>query len=186
MEPIVVETEQVVIEHPTPVSDDQATISQLQREVEMLRTFERDQREQAEVCETLRKEWEDAKELAAGRKKSLDEALQRLVEIGRTRPSLGPLFDSNGSTEEPFAEDPPADSTDSEIWRLTHLDAIGIVGKTAELLAKNDPPLTTLGQIADWTKDHRLCDVAGIGEAKAADIEALIDAYWARHDRSRD
>ena len=67
-------------------------------------------------------------------------------------------------------------------WRATTLDELGISGKAAEKLAENEPPLTTLGAIADWTAAGRLLgEVKGIGESTATKIEEAMDLWWKEH-----
>ena len=68
-----------------------------------------------------------------------------------------------------------------ESWRKATLDELGLTGAIAKALAENEPPLTTLGAISDWTKEYRLIDVKGIGEAKADDIEEALEDYWRRN-----
>lgn len=81
------------------------------------------------------------------------------------------LHEPNLFKSEPVAE-----------WRTVSLDDLGITGKAAEKLAENDPPLTTLGAIADWTRDGRLLtEVKGIGESTADKIEEQMDQWWKDH-----
>jgi hypothetical protein len=66
-------------------------------------------------------------------------------------------------------------------WRAATLDDLGIKGKLAEHLAANDPPLTTLGAIADFSKEYELMKVKGIGPKAATDIEDALEKWWADH-----
>jgi hypothetical protein len=54
-----------------------------------------------------------------------------------------------------------------------------------DALAKNVPPLLTVGQLAEWCRhpDNLLTDVRGIGDAKAEAIHEALDRFWAGRTR---
>lgn len=67
----------------------------------------------------------------------------------------------------------------AEAWREADFTDLGITGKLAELLT--DADLDTLGKIADFTKDYELTNIAGVGPAKAEELQSLLDKYWVDH-----
>lgn len=99
-------------------------------------------------------------------KKVFEGAQSELRSLIRRDPNQRVLFQKNGDeTVEP--------------WRAVTLDDLGIEGRIAELLT--EAKLTTLGAIADWTKEYQLTDIAGIGPAKAESLQATLDLYWAQN-----
>lgn len=78
--------------------------------------------------------------------------------------------------ELPFGD--PA-SADPEAWRAATLDELTIGGRESTALTKAG--LITLGDIANYTTEHSLADIPGIGQASALRIEEAIDDYWRLH-----
>lgn len=161
-----------------PPATDADDLDALQREVEVLREHDQVARFIANEAEQREIQWTALKEQAAVAKKELDLKLTELRRHAQSRPSYGPLFD--GAKDAAPAET-PADPV-AEAWRDATLEDLGITGKVAELLAENDPPLTTQGAIGDYTIGHKLTDIRGIGQAKATQIEDALVAHWAEHD----
>lgn len=78
----------------------------------------------------------------------------------------------------------PAPEVDDESWRKVTVKDLGISDAIGEKLAANEPMLTTLGEIVDYTTaGKRLTDIAGIGAAKAEAIDEAITKYFADHPR---
>lgn len=75
-------------------------------------------------------------------------------------------------------------AAEPEGWQDVPLsEALANISETViEALA--EARLTTIGELSDWLaepgKFNRLTDIKGIGEAKAAAIEAALEAFWVR------
>lgn len=111
--------------------------------------------------------WQTKKNEAALAKKDYECHVEELSDLIASGPDAQQkLFDKN---DEP------------EVWREVALESLGISEKLLEKLAENGRPIKTLGDIADWTKEFELTDIDGIGPAKAEDIQAACDKYWAEH-----
>ena len=110
--------------------------------------------------------WESSKEETKAAKAAFDAADKALREFITAGP--------NPQLQLPL--------TDGEEWRDATLEEVGL---TAAMLkpfaASEDPRITTLGELADWTAEYQLTDIKGIGEKMAEKIEAVLDAYWAAH-----
>lgn len=69
----------------------------------------------------------------------------------------------------------------SDAWRdetiASLVDRFGFSEKTRDLL--DEAGIRTIGSLADWNREsNRLQDIPGIGEAKAAEIEEIMDSFW--------
>lgn len=111
-------------------------------------------------------------ESAKGELKAAEEYFE-----GRVRELRDILRDKQRGQERlPFGD--PA-STDPEAWRAATLDELTIGGRESKALT--EAGLTTLGDIANYTTEHSLADIPGIGQASALRIEEAIDDYWRLH-----
>jgi hypothetical protein len=116
----------------------------------------------------------DAKEAAKAAKEAHDTAVEELMEtirdVQRGGPAL-PLFDK------PRAEAGAEDTS----WREAPLSDLGLSPGILKALAECEGhPITTVGQLADWTAaEHRLTDIKGIGEGKAEEIDKALELFWA-------
>lgn len=123
------------------------------------------QREQERVIEDLKAELKEAK------------ALHEL-----TTKQLGKVIDEFDQPDLFDQADP--DDTPDDGWQDVPLsEALVNISETViEALA--EARLTTIGELSDWLaepgKFNRLTDIKGIGEAKAAAIEAALEAFWVR------
>jgi hypothetical protein len=85
------------------------------------------------------------------------------------------------------APEPAKAPEPDDAWRsflvadLTKPDGTHLKRKTVESLAEQDPPITTLGQLADYSKSRKqLTDIPGIGPKAAEDIDAACEHFWSR------
>lgn len=82
-------------------------------------------------------------------------------------------------TTKPTAGAEPVD----ESWKATTLQQLGITKpRIVKALTEREPPLTTLGAIADWTREkgqYWAKDIKGIGDAAAEEITDACDKFWA-------
>jgi DNA-directed RNA polymerase alpha subunit len=53
--------------------------------------------------------------------------------------------------------------------------------KPSVLAKLKDAGIETVGQLADYTKEHDLSDIPGIGGASKEEIEAVLDPFWKQH-----
>jgi len=104
-------------------------------------------------------------------KQETKEAYKRVVHLRARGPKEMPLFDKPGDSNETIEKD--------ESWRQTTTEELGLSASICEILRENDPPIETLGGIADWTIEYSLTDIPRIGGAKAEAIEEATDKYWA-------
>jgi hypothetical protein len=76
---------------------------------------------------------------------------------------------------------PPEDDS----WRAATLEELGITKpRIVKALTDHEPPLTTLGAIADWSAakgDFWATDISGVGEKAAQEITDRMMDYWAAH-----
>lgn len=69
-----------------------------------------------------------------------------------------------------------------EAWRSVSIDQIGLPEKLASSLIEAE--IKTIGALADYTKEHELTDLPGIGPAKAEKIQNAMEAYWKEHPQT--
>lgn len=122
-------------------------------------------REHVKDCQAIvderKRDLKEAKEDEAAAVAELLRAIDRATETH-------PLFDQ-----------PPA----AEAWREVPLAAaIGESLPPSVLTALTEAGLQTVGQFADFTSQHPLTDVAGIGPAKAEKVEQAFEEYWKRQN----
>lgn len=129
----------------------------------------------AEIAEVNRRvdkaweDWQEAKAVAAERKSIFDDTVTELRATIRSIDTPLPLFDRK-----------PAQPEGENAWREVLL-VEALQGVPSSILAKlAEAGLTTVGQMADFTQSERLVDVPGIGQAKAEQIEAALESFWAR------
>ncbi len=82
---------------------------------------------------------------------------------------------------------PPEDKPDPESWKLVPIAVLvghhGLSKSIAEKLLANDPPLKTLGQVADWRNydGNRLTNIKGLGEKAADKYSDALQAWLKKH-----
>ena len=134
----------------------------------LLESHDHDLRRIADRVTDLKIKLVTAKEEASQCKKSLDAALDELHDVARRKLTAGPLFDG-----------PPQDE-----WRVVTIGELtdhGVtVAQVSRLLEKTPGPITTLGDLADFTGDgrNRLADIDGIGAKAAESIEDAISKWF--------
>lgn len=75
---------------------------------------------------------------------------------------------------------PTSAVADNDAWRSVTIEALGIPAGICKIL-REDNAITTLGQIADFSRDGApLTSLKKVGQLKADKIEAAMDAFWAR------
>jgi len=140
---------------------------------------------QARLCQQLEDlraaedEWKEAHDAASGLKKLVEKKQDRLNDL------VSELRDVIAGRFSPTLPFPPDDASPmvDEAWKAVPLAELGLTGKLAESLT--EAGLTTLGAIADYTASGKLLtDIAGIGPAKAEEIEKACEVYWERHPRT--
>jgi hypothetical protein len=113
-----------------------------------------------------------------------DRARKIAKEILEEQQDILNRFIASLDEELPLFDRPEAPAED-DAWRdqplegLRGPDAKPLSPAVLQALAENDPPLTTLGAVADWSRGGKaLTDIKGIGEAKAEAIQAIFDHFW--------
>jgi len=76
---------------------------------------------------------------------------------------------------------PLLDSAEPEDWRRVRLDSMEPAAKPSVLAKLKDAGIETVGQLADYTREHDLLDIPGIGGASKEEIEAVLDPFWKQH-----
>jgi hypothetical protein len=150
-----------------------------------LRAIER----QEKTVGKLRDEWENLKELTASAKKAYDEGVERLCEIIRRHNAPAPLFD-DPSLRQPAATSgaEPTAPAEDDAWRsvlIADLEPKLTAGKL-KVLAEHVPPITTMGEMADWQKakgDFWVKDLKGFGPGGAEQYELAATRYFEEHPR---
>lgn len=123
-----------------------------------------------EVAEA-RAKWETAHRKAKAAKEVFEERQDALNAYIAHLGESYPLFDKPAKEE---AQEP-----DDDAWRTVELSTLDIPAAALKALAENDPPVTTLGALADWSNaGNQLADVKGIGRAKAEKIENAVEIFW--------
>lgn len=110
-------------------------------------------------------EWESAKADAADAKKRYDAAVEHLRDV----------ITSSDEPRLPFGE-----TEQPETWQAVRLETLGIP-QTIVTLLDEGAGLQTVGALAEFTKRNRLTDISGVGIAKAEQIEAALESFWADH-----
>jgi hypothetical protein len=131
------------------------------------------------------KVYEARKDEASKAKKELEASQERLSKIIEdvTTGETMPLFDPPDAAHAACATVPtselPEDTDDS--WRAIGMEEVLAGIKPASIIqALAEAGITTIGAYADYRAKNKLTDVAGIGESKAAKIEAAEAAFWER------
>lgn len=115
--------------------------------------------------------WNLAKQEVKIRKGALDDAVLRLRELCRAREhdAARPLFSQDGKAK--------AEAPQEEEWRSVAVETLDIPNSTIKKLA--EAKITTMGEMADYTAaGNQLVDIAGIGPAKAEQLEDACLAFW--------
>ena len=146
---------------PTPEAKQLAEIIKLNSEVCRLHD---DYLVSAETAKTDKKLWEAASE--------------RLQSFIRGTAETYPLFPGKPPETEPEAQ--------NEDWREIAIDILETHGLSAAIVSRlSEEGFHTIGALAHWTSGgngelpQHLTDVPGIGEAKAEQIGAALELFWA-------
>lgn len=135
------------------------------------------------LIDTCSEEWQILKEDAAGAKKQLDAAHEELRElVEQAERGFGPLF--NQKTDEQ-----PQVAASSGEWRQVTIALLpnAASGATLQRLAEKD--ILTIGDLADWTKEHGdfwYKDIPGLGKVKADKLSDALEEFWATHPQPDD
>jgi hypothetical protein len=144
---------------PTPATPE--PLSPAERELAEIRAAARE----AGVDE---REYLVRKEAASDAKKTWEAALTRLQRLCLATQEELPLFDR------------PADAVvEPEPWRSHPVAELGL--PDGIVTALEEAGLATVGAMADYTEDHQITDVLGIGQAKADKIDEALLVFWATH-----
>ncbi len=137
---------------------------------------------QAQIVAANELEWNDAKEIAASKKKSFDLAVEELRRIIRERHELAvaPLlpFKSADQTTEATAE--PA--SDPDAWKAVPIESLLVAAKPSLLSKLTDEGITTFGALEDWLVSGR--KIAGIGDSSRQVIDDARAKYFEDHPRT--
>lgn len=97
------------------------------------------------------------------------------------------LIDAENTSVNGFPADTPlAKTTEGESWRdvhLTDLENPAIKPSVVKALNENNPPIITLGELADWQEkkgDFWIKDIPNFGASGADNIEEATTALYAR------
>jgi len=135
---------------------------------------------------------EQANEIAKYKKKVMETAQMKLNEICdriTTMASPLPLFDKT----KPAANDISVLGVEAEEddWRSVRLDSLTdpvISDRYLKAMEENEPPIATMGELADWQKDKGdfwAKDIDGIGKKAQDEIAAATEAFWARRQHAQ-
>lgn len=113
-------------------------------------------------CETVLRE---AKSEVTAARKHYAEAVRELREV----------IAQHDAPRLPFGE-----TEHAETWQAVRLATLDIPQAVVTMLDEG-AGLQTVGALAEFTKHNRLTDISGVGIAKAEQIEAALDAFWAAH-----
>jgi hypothetical protein len=165
------------------IDDDDA--SQLFAMRDELRKAERDFKVKDDIAKVAKKRMET-------KQKEFNEYVDDLANPTHKLPfkdgdsSSVPILEGDGPMHAdavPVEPDPDAEDyrvvEDDERWRLVSMEDLIVHGLSASDIKKLQaakPPITNLGELADFTADgkHRLVDIPGIGEATS---NRITDAY---------
>lgn len=106
-----------------------------------------------------------AKEGASAAKKSYEAAQEELSELIDEQQQ--PLL---------FQSEPDAEPDSWEATPISELDLSPVAVKAIEAAE-----LTTIGDLAEWTKNYQISDIKGIGGVNARDIESELGRFWREH-----
>ncbi len=160
---------------------------ELQQELESLRNLQLDLRDIAEAERTVAELDRRIEGIKADLKDAKDEhdgAVSNLRRLVRSAGKSMPLFnktkpaasETNSASGETKAADSPIED---ESWRTVPLSTLDIPPGTLKLLEENQGcPITTVGELAEWTKTRPLSDIKGIGSGKATKIEDALENFW--------
>lgn len=119
-----------------------------------------------------RAEYTEAAEVAKSKKKAYEAYAEGLSDYLASLVEDLPLFDKKPEPEPTI--DLPATG-----WEGVQLRSIdGFPEKAAEKM--EEAGITSLLQLANWSKEKRLIDIKGIGEATAEKIEAALAVFWVK------
>lgn len=135
-------------------------------------------------------------------KADYEEAVEELDQITSDQCAELPLFPRFGGTAPPPTAPPAADippkgpppgrpgaKTDDEAWKNAWLSSLAL--PTGVVIRLGEAGLQTVGDLAAYTENGgNLTEIAGIGAAKAQEIEDALMRFWERRgaddDKRRD
>jgi hypothetical protein len=129
-----------------------------------LEAYEQEVAEAENEWNALKEQCKEAKSVFDGKVATLRRMI-RAASNDEDRPLLSQM-ESNGHA-------------DPEAWRAIGIETLGLSTRIGKALTEGK--LGTIGAIADWTKQYRLMDVKGIGEAAAEELGSRLDSWWAEH-----
>jgi len=154
-------------------------------------------REAREDVRAAKLKWIDDKEAAAASKKAYETAVDRLASVIDDGPQRYPLFehmeqnqgpptpaDAATDVEAPTAESVEGPPAEDESWREVKLADIDLPAGICKLLEANpEKPITTIGDVADWTTAQKhsadpLLLIPRIGKAKRDTIVECCEKFW--------
>lgn len=136
--------------------------------------------EAREAVAVADEEVEDAKEvlkLAKARHEAAVTRVMRLIDEARVPPERTLFDDEPNFRSEPT---PSSESQTDDSWRIVSLNEVLAELPEGIRASLREADLTTMGQLADFTEDNPLTDLAGIGPTKAEKIEQALEAFWER------
>lgn len=90
------------------------------------------------------------------------------------------IVDDERNPELPFSDPPSAGEQSPDAWKSVSLREVRGLGE-GELAALAEAGIETIGKMSEYTSQHRLTDIKGIGDAKAEKIENAMAEYWNEH-----
>lgn len=135
-------------------------------------------RKQARKIEELDAKCEAEKQQASATKKEYEKqvAILRRMELnGSDQLLLKAVEDAVESAENDTAAKPKEEDNS---WRDVDLSSVIESESLLKKLEDNNPSITTMGHLTDWTKDHQLADIKGVGAAAATKIEDATIKFW--------
>ena len=123
-------------------------------------------------------DWHAKKEEASAAKKHWESMGKRLSDALAEGPD--PQQRLPGMDEDDAGDATPPEPEDDSCREVT-LESLDVRPKLLESLAENDPPIKTLGDVANWTTEYELTNIPGVGPVAAEEIQQACDGYWAQH-----
>lgn len=134
-----------------------------------------------EKLQALRQQQREAQREVEDCKSELKSAKLRL---DACTDAISRYIDSLSQPELPFNQETTPEELE-DAWRSVLLaDAIGHAISPGTLEALLQAEIDTVGALAQYTSEHPLILIKGIGEAKAETIEKAMEAFWAARKAS--
>jgi len=161
MEPITrrrkMETETQDAVQEVQVGDEQARIESERKKLVEIRVH-------AQIALDRHNAYLQAKDAASAAKAQWESAVETLQDLCLEHDEPLPLLDG-----------PPVDGS----WREVRLDSLDNPPiKPGPLAHLKGAEIETVGQLADFTLEHDIRDVDGVGEAAEVNINEALDAFW--------